>query len=256
MDASPPPFFHRPDTDPDESPVRRALEPRRSGVLRSLWDWTRSVALAFVLFLVVRALVVEAFKIPTGSMEGTLLVGDFLLVNKAVYGAEIPGTGLHLPAFAEPGRGDVVVFNPPHEPTKNYVKRLVAEPGDTIEMREKRLFVNGAEVDEPYVRIADPSGDAMHADMRRWQVDHVVAAPTGYAPSRDTWGPLVVPDSSYFVLGDNRDNSEDSRYWGFVSRDRIRGRPWFVYYSFDPSSDEGVPWLNAVRWGRIGHRIQ
>lgn len=256
MDPSPPPFFHRPDTDPEESPVRRAIEPRSPGVLRSLWDWTRSVALAFVLFLVVRAVLVEAFKIPTGSMERTLLVGDFLLVNKAVYGAEIPGTGLHLPAFAEPHRGDVVVFNPPHEPTKNYVKRLVAEPGDTIEMREKRLFVNGEEVDEPYVRIADPAGDAMHADMRRWQVEHLVAASTAYAPSRDTWGPLVVPDSSYFVLGDNRDNSEDSRYWGFVDRERIRGRPWFVYYSFDPSAEEGVPWLNAVRWGRIGHRIR
>lgn len=223
---------------------------------RVAWEWVRSVALALVLFLVVRAFVVEAFKIPTGSMERTLLVGDFLLVNKAVYGAEIPGTGIHLPAFAEPHRGDVIVFNPPHEPHRNYVKRLVAEPGDTIEMREKRLYLNGVEVDEPYARFADTPGDPMHAAMRRWQMEHLVAAPARYTPSRDTWGPLVVPDSSYFVLGDNRDNSEDSRYWGFVERSRIRGKPWFVYYSFDPSSREGVPWLQAVRWGRIGHRIR
>ncbi|MBT8335058.1 MAG: signal peptidase I [Gemmatimonadetes bacterium] len=250
-------FFDR-DDEPSgvESPVRRALRRESPSVFRTIWDWTRSVALALVLFMVVRALVVEAFKIPTGSMEGTLLIGDFLLVNKAVYGAEIPGTGLHLPAFAEPHRGDVVVFNPPHEPTKNYVKRLVGEPGDTLEMRDKRLFVNGAAVEEPYVRIVDPSGDAMHSDMKRWQVEHVIAAPTSYAPSRDTWGPIVLPDSAYFVLGDNRDNSEDSRYWGFVDRDDIRGRPWFVYYSFDPGEDGGLPWLRAVRWDRIGYRIR
>lgn len=239
-----------------ESIVTRTLRREPPSVFRTLWDWTRSVAVAFVLFLVVRALVVEAFKIPTGSMEGTLLVGDFLLVNKAVYGAEIPGTGVHLPAFAEPHRGDVVVFNPPHEPTKNYVKRLVGEPGDTLEMREKRLYINGREVAEPYVRFVDPSGDAMHADMRKWQVPHVVAQTSSYAPSRDTWGPIVIPDSSYFVLGDNRDNSEDSRYWGFVGRDQIRGRPWFVYYSFNPAAESDAPWLRAVRWDRIGHRIR
>ena len=134
--------------------------------------------------------------------------------------------------------------------------RLVGEPGDTLEMRDKRLFVNGAAVEEPYVRIVDPSGDAMHSDMKRWQVEHVIAAPTSYAPSRDTWGPIVLPDSAYFVLGDNRDNSEDSRYWGFVDRDDIRGRPWFVYYSFDPGEDGGLPWLRAVRWDRIGYRIR
>ncbi len=234
----------------------RIVDERGSpSVFRTLWEWTRSIAVAFVLFLVVRALVVEAFKIPTGSMEGTLLVGDFLLVNKAVYGAEIPGTGLHLPALTQPHRGDVIVFNPPHEPTKNYVKRLVGQPGDTLEMRDKRLFVNGREVTEPYVHFIDFSGDATNSDMRRWQRKHVIAAPASYTPSRDTWGPLVVPDSSFFVLGDNRDNSEDSRYWGFVRRDQIRGRPWFVYYSFDPGYAGGIPWLKGVRWGRIGHRI-
>jgi signal peptidase I len=220
-----------------------------------MWDWTRSVLVAFLVFLVVRAFLVEAFKIPTGSMEGTLLVGDFLLVNKAVYGAEIPGTGLHLPALKEPKRGDVVVFTPPHEPRKNYVKRLDGQPGDTLEMREKALVVNGVPSEEPYARFLDFRGDARHPNMR-WQASHLIAGPRDYHPSRDTWGPLVVPAGSYFVLGDNRDNSEDSRYWGFVQREAIRGRPWFVYYSFDPAASDGPPWLRAVRWDRIGHLIR
>jgi signal peptidase I len=213
------------------------------------------VLVAFVLFLVVRTFLVEAFKIPTSSMEGTLLVGDFLLVNKAVYGAEIPGTGIRLPALDDPGRGDVVVFTPPHEPRKNYVKRLVGLPGDTLEMREKSLVINGLTLDEPYARYIDLRGDARHPNMR-WQASHLIAGPGDYHPSRDTWGPLVVPRGSYFVLGDNRDNSEDSRYWGFVPRESIRGRPWFVYYSFDPNSEDGPPWVRAVRWARVGHLIR
>lgn len=241
----------------DEAPsvVGRALESSRRPFWLTLWDWTRSLALALLLFLGVRAFLVEAFKIPTGSMEGTLLIGDFLLVNKFVYGAEIPGTGVRLPALDEPERGDVVVFNPPHEPHRNYVKRVVGLPGDTLEMRGKELFVNGASLEEPYVRVMDLRGDAMHPNMK-WQAGHLIAStPSDYAPSRDTWGPLVVPDSAYFVLGDNRDNSEDSRYWGFVSRDGIRGRPWIVYYSFDSSVGEGMNWLRSVRWGRIGTLI-
>lgn len=235
--------------------VREALAESRPSAWRTVWEWTRSVLVAFALFLIVRAFVVEAFKIPTGSMEGTLLVGDFLLVNKAVYGAEIPGTGLRLPALEEPERGDVVVFTPPHEPRKNYVKRLVGLPGDTLEMRDKALWVNGSTLDEPYAHFIDPQGDARHPNMG-WQASHLIAGPREYHPSRDTWGPLVVPEDSYFVLGDNRDNSEDSRYWGFVRRESIRGRPWFVYYSFDPTRGEGLAWLKSVRWDRIGHPIR
>ncbi len=234
------------------SPQREALS-----FLRSAWDWTKSILIAFVLFLVIRAFLVEAFKIPTASMENTLLVGDFLLVNKAVYGAEIPGTRIHLPAFAAPDRGDVIVFNPPHEPDKNYVKRLVGLPGDTLEMREKRLYVNGAEQLEPYARHVDYNGDAVHPDMS-WQRAYLADAfeHGQYTPSRDNWGPIVVPDDRYFVLGDNRDNSEDSRYWGFVDREAIRGRPWFVYYSFEPNTVGPAPWVRDVRWQRIGAGIR
>lgn len=228
----------------------------RRSLLLAVWEWTRSLAVAFVLFLVLRTFVVEAFRIPTSSMENTLLVGDFLLVNKAVYGAEIPGTSLRIPAFAEPRRGDVVVFTPPHDPVKNYVKRLVGVPGDTLEMRDKVLVRNGAAVPEPYAIHVDRFGDAVHPDME-WQSHHLIASTARqYHPTRDNWGPLVVPEGQYFVLGDNRDNSEDSRYWGFVPRAAIHGRPWFVYYSFDSAPGETAPWLRRVRWGRIGAAIR
>ena len=239
------------------------------------WEWVRSISLAVVLFLGVRAFVVEAFKIPTSSMEGTLLVGDYLLVNKAVYGAQVPVLGLRLPAWQDPSRGEVVVFHPPHDPLKTYVKRVVGVPGDTLEMREKTLFVNGHEMQENYVRHLDRSGDATHSDMR-WQRRHLLAgrivrdqqygendgrvgrrsSRNDYRPSRDNWGPISVPEGNYFVLGDNRDNSEDSRYWGFVDRRSIRGQPWRLYFSYDPSSPRGVPWLQAVRWGRVGQPIR
>jgi signal peptidase I len=232
-------------------------ESARRHLWATVWDWTRSLAVAFVLFLAVRVFLVEAFRIPTSSMENTLLVGDFLLVNKAVYGAEIPGTHLRIPAFTEPHRDDVVVFVPPHEPTKDYVKRLVGVAFDTLEMRDKVLWRNGRPLREPYTRYEDRGGDAAHPAMG-WQSNHLIAGTTrSYHPTRDNWGPLVVPEGHFFMLGDNRDNSEDSRYFGFVSREAIRGRPWFVYYSYDPGAgDRQAPWLHSVRWGRIGAAIR
>lgn len=239
-----------------EQMLRVDRRTRGARVTASLGDWARSILIAFVLFLVIRTSVVEAFKIPTSSMEGTLLVGDFLLVNKAVYGARIPGTDLVTPAFAEPERGDVIVFHPPHEPRKNYVKRLVGVPSDTLEMRDKKLYLNGAPVYEPFVRYLDERGDAVHPDME-WQSNHLIASPRRrYQPTRDNWGPIVVPEGRYFVLGDNRDNSEDSRYWGFVSRDQIRGRPWMVYYSFRHDPVDESSWLGRVRWARLGTVIR
>jgi len=223
---------------------------------RGARDWARSVVIALALFVFVRTFVVEAFKIPTSSMENTLLVGDFLLVNKAVYGGRIPGTRITIPALKEPGRGDVVVFHPPHEPHKNYVKRVVGVPHDTLEMRDKRLYRNGELVAEPYARHEDDRGDTVHPDMR-WQSGYLIAStPPKYHPTRDNWGPLVVPEGSLFVLGDNRDNSEDSRYWGFVSRDEVRGEPWVVYYSFIPSAATPLPWMRRVRWARLGTVIR
>jgi signal peptidase I len=224
--------------------------------IRMLRDWLRFAALTLFLFLTVRIFFLEAFSIPTSSMENTLLVGDFLLVNKLLYGAEVPAAHLRLPSLTEPNRGDVVVFRPPHDPRRDYVKRVVGIPGDTLEMKEKALFLNGQPQDEVYARHIDRRGDAVHPGMA-WQSDHLVAAGPSdhYSPSRDTWGPIVVPPGQYFVLGDNRDNSEDSRYWGFVRREDIRGRPWVVYLSMKGEAGaEGF--LRRIRWGRIGHRIR
>lgn len=222
---------------------------------RRAWEWIRSFLIALGLFLVIRTFLVEAFRIPTGSMENTLLVGDFLLVNKAVFGAALPGTGRRLPAFAEPARSDVVVFIPPHETDKNYVKRLVGMPGDTLEMHSKVLFLNGRPLEEPHARHSDPAD--VHVSSMSWQCRFAIDATAGQAcrPTRDNWGPIVVPDGHYFMLGDNRDDSEDSRYWGFAQRAAIKGRPLFIYYSFDPSSPRPAPWLTGIRWNRLARTV-
>ncbi len=229
--------------------------PRRS-VARRIWDWTRSVSIAFLLFLFVRAFLVEAFQIPTASMENTLLAGDFLLVNKLAYGADIPGTGLELPALRTPARGDVIVFEPPRAATRgpraNYIKRIVGMPGDTLQMSRAQLLVNGIAQDEPYVKMPLRSADAPNAAFS-WQRRYVTgrARRWAYLPTRDNWGPLVVPAGKYFVMGDNRSNSEDSRYWGFVPRDAIKGRTVLVYYSYDLEAGERLGWITSIRWDRI-----
>jgi signal peptidase I len=221
-------------------------------------EWAKSFTIAIVLFLFVRTFLVEAFKIPSGSMERTLLVGDFLLVNKMVYGAEVPFTGKHLPAIRHPQRGDVVVFQWPVDPSKNFVKRLVGLPNDTIMMREGDLFVNGARQNEGYALHSEPNSDPTAADFdwqKKFLVQTAEAAEIG-TPSRNNWGPIVVPKNEYFVLGDNRDNSLDSRYWQFVPDSLIRGRPMFVYYSYDPDSVDRLSWLTRIRWTRIGERVR
>jgi signal peptidase I len=228
--------------------------PRKTSAARWAWEWTKSLLIAFVLFLLVRTFLVEAFRIPTGSMENTLLVGDFLLVNKAIFGAEVPLLHAHLPAFAQPRRGDVVVFIPPHDPAKNYVKRVVGLPGDTVEMRAKVLYRNGRRQAEPYVRHSG-LGDTWSQTMF-WQCRYRPADARGRCrPTRDSWGPVVVPVDRFMVLGDNRDDSEDSRYWGFVERSALRGRPLFIYYSFDASRLRPLPWLTEIRWNRIGGAV-
>ena len=221
-------------------------------------EWAKSFTIAIILFLFVRTFLVEAFKIPSGSMEKTLRVGDFLLVNKMVYGAEVPFTGKHLPAIRHPQRGDVIVFQWPKDPSKNFVKRLVGVPGDTLWMRSGELYVNGQVQKERYVSHNEPDSDPASDDFS-WQkkffVQNAEAAPL-LTPSRNNWGPLVVPKDKYFVLGDNRDNSLDSRYWQFVPDSLIRGRPMFVYYSYDPDSLDRMSWLTRIRWTRIGERVR
>ncbi len=235
----------------------RAVESSSFG--RVAWEWTKSIAVAFVLFLVIRTFLVQAFKIPTGSMEDTLLVGDFLLVNKAVYGAQIPGTHYRLPAFSDVHRHDIIVFQYPdpyneYDPDPDYVKRVVGVAGDTLRMADKVLYVNGRRQDEPYVHYQDGVDDQYRPQFA-WQRRYLAPGvdPERYRPSRDNWGPIVVPPEHYFVMGDNRDNSADSRYWGFVPAAAVKGRPLIVYFSKETASP--IPAPSQIRFGRIGDLI-
>jgi signal peptidase I len=243
--------------DPGAHPAPVPFAPpsrRRSRLARWFDNWMRSLGMALVLFLVIRTFLIEAFQIPSGSMERTLLAGDFLFVNKAVYGAQIPGTRARLPAFEAPRRGDVIVFAYPKNPALNYVKRVIGVPGDTVEMRGGQVRVNGRFLVEPYVQRTDPTRDLYDPEFQ-WQAAYLVGgvdAARRYHPTRDTWGPLVVPPGKYFVLGDNRDNSADSRYWGFVDAEAVRGRPLVVYFSYDREAHDALPWLTDIRWHRLG----
>ncbi len=226
---------------------------RRSAVAW-LWDWTKSILVALVVWFFLRTFLVEAFKIPSGSMENTLLIGDFLFVNKALYGAEIPLIHKRLPAIREPRRNDLIVFDSVEEDIK-VVKRLVGMPGDTLAMERGTLFRNGEALSEPWVVHNDRSAGAdpvQRARMRRWQLPYLVGGdPETYRPDLQDWGPIVVPPDSFFVMGDNRDGSYDGRYWGFLPRINVRGRPLMVYFSYESESWKPLPFLTAVRWTRF-----
>ena len=232
---------------------RKAVGNARHPLVIWLWNWAKSIAVALVIWLLLRAFVVEAFRIPSASMENTLLTGDFLFVTKALYGAEIPFTHRHLPAMREPRRGELVVFKSV-EGDFDVVKRLVGLPGDTLTMRAGTLFRNGRAQAEPYVVHIDSLRSESPAERERmyaWQVRHLAAPVARYAPDVEDWGPIVVSADSFFVMGDNRDNSLDSRYWGLLPRGNLRGKPLVIYYSYDPGSWRALPFITAIRWGRL-----
>jgi signal peptidase I len=222
-----------------------------------LWDWAKSIAVALVVWLILRTFLIQAFRIPSGSMENTLLIGDFLFVNKALYGAEVPLIHKHLPAFREPRRNDVVVFDGVEAPME-IVKRMVGVPGDTLSMEGGQLIRNGERLVEPYVVHASPlpmAAPEQRLQMRMWQVKYLVNRDTAtYNPDLQDWGPIVVPPDSFFMMGDSRDNSHDSRMWGFLPRANVRGRPMFIYFSYDAESWKPAPFLTAIRWNRIFSR--
>jgi len=237
----------------------RDLNRKRSG-FDFIGEWAKIFLVSVLLFVVIRTFLVEAFKIPSGSMENTLQIGDFLLVNKLVYGADVPFTHRRLPRLRDPERGDVIVFEYPGDRTKYFVKRLEGVPGDTVEMRDGTLIRNSHVVSEQYVEHTEPDIDPQQ-DEFRWQRDYLVktaaAAGVAYHPSRNNWGPLVVPEGNYLALGDNRDNSYDSRYWGWVADSLIKGQPFVIYYSYAPdSSEHSLAWLTRIRWSRLGERIR
>jgi signal peptidase I len=244
-----------------------------------LWENLKSIAGAVVIYLVIRTLFVEAFRIPSGSMIPTLLVGDWLFVNKLAYGPTIPFTNSHLPGYSSPKHGDVVVFVSPYQAdnapdfTPTLVKRLIGMPGDTLLMREGVLSLNGAPQRQSFA-ASNPSGDNNSpAPNFTWQHSIEVKGsrfgPPPEQPTLGNWGPLVIPADHYFMMGDNRYCSKDSRYWGVVPRDNIRGRPLFVYYSYVPGasgptndpcsgevSDRPVPFISDIRWSRLGHWVR
>ena len=240
--------------------------------LRNLWENVKSILGALAIFLVLRAFLVEAYRIPSGSMIPALLVGDWLFVNKAIYGAHIPFSRASLPAYREPKRGDVVVFVSPYQadeasrgadPTPTLVKRLVGTPGDTLYMRDGLLYVNGIAQRQGFGADTTPEpGLANSVDpLFDWQKKvGLKSSRFGTAPAQpthDNWGPLVVPQRRLFMMGDSRYNSKDSRYWGFVPRENVRGKPLFVYYSYNADdSDRPLPMLTDIRWSRIGHWIR
>ena len=236
----------------------------------ALWENVKSIAGAVLIYLVIKTFLFEAYRIPSGSMVPTLLIGDWLFVNKAVYGASIPFTDVHLPAISEPKRGEVVVFrsptqtDQPEDPNPTLVKRLVGMPGDTLYMRGGMLFLNGVAQPQPAERQSRPGPntsqpDETHPDFA-WQhgieLKQSRFGPAPAVPTHDNWGPLVIPARSYFMMGDARYDSKDSRYWGVVPRNNIRGRPAFVYYSYRADdSDRPLPFITDIRWSRIGTRI-
>ena len=243
---------------------RTAAEKNRSGsgapprpVTGELWEWVKTLVLTVFFLIVIRTFFVQTFVITSGSMEETLLVGDFLMVNRLGLGTRFPGTQLLTPGYSEPARGDVLVFDPAHEEGIKLVKRLVGMPGDTLEMRDKRLFINGVGQDEPYALWRDQEGDDRHPWMS-WQREHILSdvQKDEYDPTRDNWGPLAVPEGHYFMLGDNRDFSLDSRYWGFIERWRIEGKAIFFYYSYNRESRMPFAFIRQARWERVGRLIQ
>jgi signal peptidase I len=220
-------------------------------------EWVKSLLVAGVLFLVIRTFILQTFVITSGSMENALLVGDFLIANRAAVGVRIPGTQLRIPGYSAVRRGDVLVFDPPHEPDLKLVKRLIGMPGDTVSMKDAVLTLNGQIQDEPYIKHVDPAGDDPHAWMS-WQADNLVnsVSKATYRPTRDNWGPLVIPEDRYFMLGDNRDTSLDSRYWGLLEGWRLEGRASIIYFSYNKGSFRPFSWLREIRGGRILSRIR
>ena len=190
-----------------------------------------AILLAIVLALFIRTFVVQAFKIPSGSMKQTLLIGDHILVSKFIYGIKIPFTQTTLIPIREPQRADIVVFKFPEDPAKDFIKRVVGVAGDVVEIKDKQVFINGKKENHPYGLHTDP-----------------YTIPVGIQP-RDNFGPITVPPNSLFVMGDNRDHSYDSRFWGFVDLEKVKGKAFIIYWSWN-KEDFGV------RWRRLGQLLR
>src|SRR5262244_1012761 len=189
-------------------------------------EYFESIVIAVILALFVRTFVVQAFKIPTGSMENNLLIGDHLLVNKFALAQVSSGIERSLLPIGTIKRGEVLVFKYPVEPDRDFIKRVIGLPGETLELKEKKIYINGKPLDEPYVHF-------LEEPHRNSELSEVTSSDV-----RENYGPVTVPPNQYFMMGDNRDNSADSRYWGFMPRELIVGKGLIIYWSYETDSDE------------------
>lgn len=236
------------------APAPEAAPSPRSNLLL---EWAKTLAWVLVVWTLLRTFVVQAFHIPSESMENTFLIGDVLFVARPLYGMEVPLIHARIPAMREPKHGNIVIFRSVEAATPDLeiVKRVIGLSGDTLEMRGGTVMRNGQPLVEPYasyVRAGEPDGPEAREKIRGWQEPRLVGPrPEHYTPDRNNWGPIVVPPDSLFVMGDNRDQSWDGRFWGFLPRRNISGGPLIIYYSYDPSSWRPIPLLTATRWNRL-----
>jgi len=225
----------------------------------TLREYFESIVIAVILALFIRTFAVQAFKIPTGSMENNLLIGDHLLVNKFALGPTETALERTLLPVVTIKRGDVLVFKYPVDPTRDFIKRVIGLPGETLEVKDKKVYINGKMLDEPYVHYLDAS--TTPPELREETSLNL----------RERYGPVVVPPEQYFMMGDNRDNSADSRYWGFLRRDYIKGRALVIYWSYEAErqdyEEDGagatiknlasvfIHFFTRTRWDRMFHQI-
>jgi len=204
------------------------IRKKKKGGLR---ENIEAILVAIVLALFIRTFIIQAFKIPSGSMKETLLIGDHILVNKFIYGVKLPFLQTTIMPVKNPKRGDIVVFKFPEDPGKDFIKRVIGVEGDEVEVRDKQVYLNGKLLNHDF---------GIHTDSYIF--------PASVQP-RDNFGPVVVPEKSLFVMGDNRDQSYDSRFWGFVDLKAVKGKALMIYWSWDKENF-------GVRWNRIGHLLK
>jgi len=217
-------------------PAPAAVTSRRS-IVREYFE---SIVIAVILALFVRTFVVQTFKIPTGSMENNLLVGDHLLVNKYVHAPLATSLERMLLPAKPITRGEVVVFKFPEDPERDFIKRVIGLPGESLEMRDKKIYINGKPLDEPYVHFLEPpSGTGGYHEVTSFDL-------------RERYGPVTIPDGQLFVMGDNRDNSQDSRYWGNLPIDHVKGRAFLIYWSYETSTAEELVEGFGARMRQLG----
>ena len=221
-------------------------------------EYFESIVVAVILALFIRTFVVQAFKIPTGSMEENLLIGDHLLVNKFIYGPTAFAAEKAVLPIANIKRGDVLVFKYPVEPDRDFIKRVVGLPGETVEVKERKIYINGTVVDDSHAHYLLPTTSDYH-EVTSFDV-------------RERYGPVTVPANHYFVMGDNRDNSQDSRYWGFLPRELVKGKALVIYWSYESDRDDieeagagatvrniaslFTHFFTRTRWSRMFHQIR